>query len=107
MSENYNIELNRDGCAFISGTLNFDTVSRVYRETERLLRGNTPINTIDLSKLERTDSAGLTLLLEWEAIMRKANKKLDVRNAPLELLRLARLCEADEVMALSGRDHPA
>ncbi len=107
MSEHCTIEDGSDGCISIAGALNFDTVPGVYRETERLFRTDKPIGSIDLSKLTMIDSAGLTLLLEWEALQHKSNKELKIRNAPPELLSLAKLCEADEVMTLSGRDHPA
>jgi len=107
MSDHCAIEAGSDGCVSIAGTLSFDTVPGVYRETERLFLTDKPINCIDLSQLTKIDSAGLTLLLEWEALQYKSNRKLQIRNAPPELLSLARLCEADEVMTLSGRDQPA
>jgi len=46
------------------------------------------------------------LLLEWQALQRAASRNLEIRNAPPSLISLARLCEADDVMQLTGRNVP-
>lgn len=54
-----------DGTLAVRGALTFETVPDVLRATaERVRRSNSPL-TIDLKDVQRVDSAGLALLLEW------------------------------------------
>ena len=87
--------------------LTFESVPGLFRETEKLFRGNIPVSSIDLAKVNTADSAGLALLLEWTALQGKAEKSLDIKNAPSGLLSLAKLCEADDVISMSGRSPQA
>jgi ABC-type transporter Mla MlaB component len=43
------------------------------------------------------------LLLEWQSRAHARGGQLVLDNAPAGLLRLARLCEADDLLNLSGR----
>jgi len=97
----------KNGCAAITGPLTFETTPGLYHETERLFLGQAPVSSINLANVSEVDSAGLALLLEWEAMQRKASRTLEIRNAPVGLVSLAALCEADEVMNLSGRVSPS
>ncbi len=103
MSEACIIHIGDDGCASLSGMLTFESVPGLFRETEKLFRGITPVASIDLAKVSTADSAGLALLLEWQAVQGKAKQRLDIRNAPSGLLSLAQLCEADDVLNITGR----
>jgi phospholipid transport system transporter-binding protein len=97
------IELGENGCAFLAGELTFESVPALFRETEKLFKGSRPVTLIDLSGVTAADSAGLALLLEWQAIQKASSGTLEINNAPPGLLSLATLCEADEVMSMSGR----
>jgi len=97
------IEMGENGCALLAGELTFETVPALYRETARLFMGPRPVTRIDLSKVTTADSAGLALLLEWQAMQRAASGNLEISNAPPGLMSLANLAEADEVMSMSGR----
>jgi len=99
------IELGENGCAVLAGDLTFETVPSLFRETAKLFKGSRPVTVIDLSKVTTADSAGLALLLEWQAVQKAASGKLEINNAPPGLMSLANLAEADEVMTMSGR-HP-
>jgi len=98
------MEISEDGCASLAGALTFDSVAGLFRETERLFRGHQAVTLIDLSKVTTADSAGLALLLEWQAMQRAVSSKLDIKSAPPSLMSLATLCEADEVLRMSGRN---
>lgn len=104
MSKNCTLHIGDNGCASLSGVLTFESVPGLFRETEKLFRGKTPVSTIDLAEVSTADSAGLALLLEWLAIQRKAERQLVIRNAPSGLLSLAQLCEADDVVDITGRN---
>ena len=57
---------------------------------------------IDLKDVNKIDSAGLALLLEWQSVFRKQSGNTDlirVKNAPAALLKIARLCDAEEFLS--------
>jgi phospholipid transport system transporter-binding protein len=98
------MEIGEDGRASLTGALTFESVASLFDQTEKLFRGPQPVTLIDLSNVTTADSAGLALLLEWQAMQHAPPRNLEIRNAPPSLVSLARLCEADDVMKLTGRN---
>jgi len=88
----------------LTGEMTFDSVPLLYQQAKNLLSGKAPVSIIDLSRVTAVDSAGLALLLEWQAAYPPEPEGLNIRNAPAGLMSLARLCEADEVIKMSGRE---
>jgi phospholipid transport system transporter-binding protein len=78
----------------LRGDLSFDTVEQILRASKELFNGQTNIE-VDLSGVEKTDSAGLALLLEW--ISWSAISGIDIRFAemPEKLLAIAQTTEVD------------
>lgn len=107
MSKAAAIEISGDGSVALAGPLTFETAPALFNETDKLFGGPKPVSLIDLSKVSTADSAGLALLLEWQAMQRAFSRELNIRNAPPSLMSLAQLCEADDVMKLSGRNSVA
>ena len=87
----------------LDGELTFDSTPTVYHELESVFRTGGNDISIDLAEVERTDSSGLALLLEWQAIANRQSRQLQILNAPDSLLQLAKLCEADKLLRLSTR----
>lgn len=54
----------------------------------------------DLAKLQRTDSAGLAVLLEWLRRARRSGKSVEYVGVPMRLRQLAEICELEEVLGL-------
>jgi len=98
------VESAGDGHASLAGPLTFETVSRLFRALEKSAPGRPPLEQIDLAGVTGIDSAGLALLLEWQSRSRAAGRRLSLSNAPDGLLRLARLCEAVDLLNISGRE---
>jgi phospholipid transport system transporter-binding protein len=105
MNETCRFDAHADGSVSLAGPLTFRSVPRLFRDLEDNLSDAGKIRIIDLSAVTSADSAGLALLLEWQARQRRRGTNLVIRSAPENLLRLAELCEADELMQLSGRNH--
>lgn len=104
MTEECTLKFNPDGQVRLRGTLTFDTCAGLYRTMQsHLTTGHLPQD-INLSGISKSDSAGLALLLEWQSVCQKAGKPLSVSGAPDSLVELARLCDADKRLKLSGRD---
>ena len=105
MSEVCKIEGGEPGCALLNGALTFKSTPGLYRETEKLFHTSAPVSSIDLSGVSSVDSAGLALLLEWKAIQNPVSRDLKFINAPPALMSLAQLCDAVELLNISGRSH--
>ena len=103
MNKICNFNKNESGDLLLSGELTFDTAPALYRDAESLLNKGEPLRTIDLAAVEDVDSAGLALLLEWQAQSGQSGENLNIINAPENLLSLARLCEAVDLLQISGR----
>ena len=102
MSEACSIELGDDGCARLAGELTFEAVPALYAQTQNSLPEQ--LQTVDLSGITTADSAGLALLLEWQAARQDTSGTLSFTHAPSSLMSLASLCEATGLLNISGRE---
>jgi phospholipid transport system transporter-binding protein len=92
-----------DGWVYLSGELTFESTPFIYEELEQRFQSTGDVISVDLGGIERTDSAGLALLLEWQAAANRRQRTLHIRNAPDNLIQLAKLCEADKLLKLLPR----
>ena len=53
---------------------------------------------LDFSGVEKIDSSGLALIIEWMKDARRDSHLLEISNLPFELLAMARICGANEVI---------
>ncbi len=93
-----NQQLDESGAFVLNGELTFDTVPEIYRETIRWLSLDDRFRSVDLSNVERVDSAGLSLLLDWQSSALSRQRILQFNNPSPELVRLAALCGADTLL---------
>lgn len=86
----------------LDAPLTFATVPRLYHPgLERIAAASTELE-FDLRSVAASDSAGLALLIDWLAEARARQCTLRYRQAPDELLALARLSEVEPLIAHSG-----
>ncbi len=97
------IEMTGADSARLGGELTFRSTPGLYKEMESYFREDSAVQRVDLSDVTAIDSAGLALLLEWQASRRNGQARLVMENAPASLVSLARLCDALELLKLSGR----
>lgn len=92
----------------LAGDLSFATVPQVYLETDTLFGSPEAALVLDLSRVERTDSAGLALLVEWLRQARRLHKNLHFRAIPEQLLAIATASGVEAVLPLSNHEahHP-
>jgi len=107
MSETCTIETGEPGCVVLAGVLTFESTPVLFKETARLFHGPKPVSSLNLSGITSVDSAGLALLLEWQAMRPTASNKLKIINSPSTLMSLARLCDAVELLNMSARSRPS
>ena len=87
-----------NGILRISGILDFSTVSGLLTQVRSLARGADSDIKVDLSSLERSNSAGLAFLMELVADARKHNRKISFTGIPAQLLDLARMSNVEQIL---------
>ncbi|OZB61738.1 MAG: sulfate transporter [Lysobacterales bacterium 14-68-21] len=91
-------EARADGALAVSGVLTFDTAKEAWLE----LRGrvaDASAKVLDLSAVERSDSAGLACVLAVLADAGKRGQRLKVSGLPAGMRRLAQVCEVEPLLA--------
>jgi phospholipid transport system transporter-binding protein len=101
MTEACSIQRDEDGRVRLAGELTFKSVPGLYVHAQNELPEN--IVTVDLSGITAADSAGLALLLEWQASRKNSSAALTFTNAPSSLMSLASLSEATGLLNITGR----
>ena len=83
----------------LSGKLSMESVPGLLRQ----MRWPTTSGglTLDLQAVERADSAGVALLVEWQREARRRQQVLHFQHIPSQMLAIARLSGVDELLALT------
>jgi len=88
-----------DGCLRVSGELSMKTVPVLLEQN--CLRDISGDISIDLQDVERADSAGVALLIEWQRTASQQQQNIRFQNIPPQMLAIARLSGVDELLALN------
>ena len=94
------LQTNQSGELSVSGALTLESVTSVYTKSLSILSDYS--GAIDLSGLSSVDSAGLALLLEWQALAHSRGARLVFENAPSELQRLAALSDSAKLLGITS-----
>ena len=89
-----NFELNAlgDGRFELIGEMSFDTADQILDSSEALF-GDYAALEVDLSRVEKADSAGLALLLEWKAQANRKAGRIVFLEVPESVLAIAETTE--------------
>jgi phospholipid transport system transporter-binding protein len=88
-----------DGRAYVRGSLTFATARRAREEGIQKFRGcSARACDVDCSGITASDSAGLTVLLDWLALAKRDGRSLRYVNLPSGLLAIAKISEVDELL---------
>ncbi len=68
----------------VSGSMGFDTVAGLLAQSAAIFNGAASV-VIDLSAVERADSAGVALLVEWLRLARGQGVTLRFRHIPSQM----------------------
>lgn len=85
-----------DGRLRVAGPLTIDTITAVLAESEPLFTA--PETVVDLAAVTEVDSAGVSLLLQWQRSARAAGRTISVVNLPASLKSLAELYGVAELI---------
>lgn len=83
------IEARGSGSFAVSGDMSFATVPTLWAQSRDAVAGGVDAIEIDLSAVERADSAGLALLVAWTRAAHRDDKAVRYVNPPAQLLALA------------------
>ncbi len=90
-----------DGSFKVSGELTFSTVSQVLSQSRELFTHAGESIEVDLGAVERVDSAGLALLIEWMRSASSLDKAICFFDLPDQMMAIARASELESVLPLS------
>ncbi len=80
--------VDENGRLTVSGELNFETVTTLWKQS-LLFLAKYPVIHIDLSKVTTSNSAGLALLVEWLKYGKREKKTIHFSGIPLQLQSIA------------------
>ena len=81
----------------LEGEVTFSTVMHLLHESRSLFE-NESIVRLDMSAVDKFDSAGLALAVEWLREFAQGGRKLEIRNPPERLLALARISDVERLL---------
>jgi phospholipid transport system transporter-binding protein len=93
------LKVSSPGKLTASGSLTFST-ARLAREAGLAALGaaNSPNIEIDCSGIISSDSAGMTVLLDWLAFSKRSGHSLHFANLPEQVKAIAQICDALELL---------
>jgi len=96
------IESGADGVLSVRGELSFASVTRLLERSRPLLAAAKGQLVIDLAGVDRSDSAGLALLMEWLRMARGLGTNILFRHVPEQMLAIARASDLERLIPLEG-----
>lgn len=87
----------------VHGEVDLDAVVSLQRRALELFHQGIP-QAIDLAAVERADSSGIALLVDWQRRARRAGKEIRFINAPSFLGRIAALYGLADLLGLAASD---
>jgi phospholipid transport system transporter-binding protein len=94
----FQLDAGADGVLAARGMLTFETAHAAWRALRERITA-APVRVLDLSAVERSDSAGLACVLAALAEARSHGQSPQVRGVPDGMRRLAQVCEVESLLA--------
>jgi phospholipid transport system transporter-binding protein len=82
----------------ITGDMSFETVEYILRASRRAFEQHNNVR-VDMSAVEKADSAGLGLLLEWMSWAKQGVAKIDFVAIPASILAIAQTAELKNLIS--------
>ncbi len=83
----------------VVGDMNFSTVDHLLDESMKIFSYGDNLE-IDLVGVQRADSAGLALIIEWMKLARRSGVEIRLLNMPEQMRAISRTGELDEVLSM-------
>lgn len=98
------LERGADGRLRLHGPLDFGTAAALWQEGLAAVAGE-GVTEVDLSAVERTDSAGVALLLDWARRAQGAGGRLRLHGVPEQLTAIIRASGVEGVVEIADEPH--
>lgn len=93
----------RDGDTLrVRGELDFDTVADLWAATEAPILLE-PILRVDLGGVQRSNSAGVALLVQWLRQARRRQVELVFIDVPAQMREIVRVADLEQVLPVASR----
>lgn len=102
MSGEFELQDLGDGHFSLSGEMTFHTSADILKQSLELFEDHTMIE-VDLSGVTKTDSAGLSLLLEWTTWANHTVREIHFREIPEKLTNIARTSDVEDLLTVGER----
>lgn len=93
------LEKNDEGMIGVSGTLRFGLVTDLLKSSQQFFVGQDDL-VFNLGRVEKTDSAGLALLVEWMVMAEESGQTISFQEIPKQMLDIARVSGIDEILPI-------
>jgi len=93
------LKQNAAGVIDVSGTLGFGLVVDLLSSSQRFFSGQTDL-VFDLAGVEKTDSAGLALMVECMLMAQESGQTISFRAIPKQMLDIARVSGLDGILPI-------
>jgi len=98
-SGSFEIAAGADGNSWVRGSLTFATARRARAEgLEKFRQYGARAYEVDCSGIAVSDSAGLSVLLDWLALAKRDGRSVRYVNLPEGLLAIAKISEVEELL---------
>jgi phospholipid transport system transporter-binding protein len=94
------LEQTGNGQFKVRGELDFQTVPAVWEKSQRLFADSASI-AVDLAGVQRSNSAGLALLIQWMRYADTHDKRIAFHHIPEQMHEIARVCGVDNYLPVS------
>lgn len=94
----FQLDKSAAGTLAVSGELSFDTAAAALQAIQSALEAG-QVERLDLTKVSRSDSAGLACMLAVLAGVSRRGQVLAVTGMPAGMQALAQVCEVDSLIA--------
>lgn len=84
----------------MGGVLSFESVPALSEQAEALFDDQSRVE-IDLNDVQRSDSAGVALLVEWMGQAQRRAVEIRYLNVPAQMLAIARVSSLDQILPLA------
>ena len=93
------LHVNEYGAISISGDLDFQSVPELCQNSAKLFSAQTALR-IDLTDVNRCDSSGVALLVEWLRQARSGGQRLEFVNIPMQMQAIIQVTDLEELLPL-------
>jgi len=94
------LKISDSGMVSVVGTLSFENATSLLDESVKVFDGESTLQ-FDLQAVDKSDSAGLALLVEWMSLATKKGQSVSFVNLPKQMLDIASVSGLNEVLPLA------